>query len=151
MSICGKSRLDYDPCLYSLVFCSLCLKSIFPCLALLEEMFQVALSSFSHLTFRAADIMSEKIFCKSMRKALFINPLFVSDTIYLPLPLVFALFLLSVLSCIFQACIIKAMISEETRGITLHFANWLNLKRPDMSLVLVISLMKKRFNLCQFI
>ena len=42
----------------------------------LGEMFQVALSSFSHLTFSAADIMHEKIFCKSMETALFINPLF---------------------------------------------------------------------------
>lgn len=39
-------------------------------------MFQVALSSFSHLTFSTADIMHEKIFCKSMETALFINPLF---------------------------------------------------------------------------
>lgn len=42
----------------------------------LGKMFQVVLSSFSHLTFGAADIILEKIFCKSMKAALFINPLF---------------------------------------------------------------------------
>lgn len=51
-------------------------------------MFHGALSSFSDLTFRAADIMLEKIFCKSMRtasKVCFILTLCsASDPIFLP-------------------------------------------------------------------
>lgn len=79
---------------FARVFSSSCFESIIACLALSwGEMFHVALSSFflffffSHLTFIAAAIMLEKIFCKSMKTALFINPLLSIRLYFYPISL----------------------------------------------------------------
>lgn len=74
--------------MFTEVFSTFCLQSIIFCLALnWGEMFRIARSSFSHLTFREADIMLEKIFCKSMKTALFINPFFDIRPYFSPFPL----------------------------------------------------------------
>lgn len=61
---------------FTWVLCSSCLKSIIPCLASSwKRCSRLHFSSFSHPTFRAADIMVENIFCKSTETDLCINPL----------------------------------------------------------------------------
>lgn len=113
MSTCVKSSLDYDPGMYV----QLRIPQINNSLSSFQlgEMFQVALSSFSHLTFRAGGIMLEKIFCKSTETSLFINPLFGIRPYFSPITLpVFGAFALSRWD---MSYILEALCAPQTKGL----------------------------------
>lgn len=109
---------------FTCVFCSFFLKSITPRLALSRGEIQVALSSFSHMTFRTAGIMLEKVFSKSLKTALFINSLFRPYFSPITQPFFVFHFISPQVLCYSQETVsalqMTAMISVET---TLHFAD----------------------------